>query len=271
MFHRYTQICRFICGFSCGFFCSLLIRQLTLEPLERDGCQLLKPYFRYQNLSKETNAKELVLVAIMTHMGTVRTRAVGIKETWGREIPGKLLFFVGQSTNKTDVDLPLITLLVADDIYPPQRKSMFMLKYVHEHYAEHFRWFIRADDDVYIRGDNLARLLQSVDSSDDVLLGHQGTGTKNEEGKLGLNKNTNFCIGGTGIIMSQSVLKKVYPHLDRCLSETVTDHEDSEVGRCLRRFVGVQCPWGYEVCITPTSVKRFELSPRRCMFDICAA
>ena len=43
------------------------------------------------------------------------------------------------------------------------------------------------------------------------------------------------------------MLQKVYPNLEHCLGETVTAHEDSEVGRCLRKFVGVQCPWGYEV------------------------
>lgn len=242
----YVKIIRFICGFLCSFSFSLLTRQYTMNSVWRNGCQVFQSYHRCRDLREETNAKELVLVAVMTHMGTIATRAVGINRTWGQEIPGKLLFFVGQSENTTEVNLPLIVLPVADDVYPPQRKAMLMLKYVYENYAERFRWFIRADDDVFIRGDNLIRLLRSINSSDDILLGHPGTGKKEEIGKLGLDDKSNFCIGGTGIILSQSVLKKVYPYLDHCSRKTATVHEDSEVGRCLRKFVGVQCPWGYE-------------------------
>lgn len=242
---RFAAIGRFIFGFLCSYKLSLLTRQYIIDTDRYNPCRT-KHSSKYHSLSEEIDAKDLVLVAVMTHMSTVLTRAVGINETWGREIPGKLLFFVGQSENRTKVDLPLITLQVADDIYPPQRKSMLMLKYIYENYAERFRWFIRADDDVYFRGDNLERLLRSMNNNDDILLGHPGTGKEAEKGKLGLDKNTNFCIGGTGIIMSQSVLRKVYSNLEHCISETITLHEDSEIGRCLRKFVGVQCPWGYE-------------------------
>ena len=202
---------------------------------------------RHKYLSGEINVEDLVLVAVMTHFGTISTRAVAIHKTWGRDIPGKVIFFVGNTANKTEVDIPLVVLSVADDVYPPQEKAFLMLKYVYENYGDSFRWFIRADDDVYIDNDNLGALLISLPGSDDVLLGHPGIGTSEEEGKLGLEEQSNFCIGGTGIVMSKSVLRKVYPHLDYCIKNTVTQHEDSEVGRCLRKFVGVQCPWGYEV------------------------
>lgn len=233
-----------VCGFS---FSNFIYKMSELQPKWRNDCRHPSQFVRYQNLSRETNAKRLVLVSVMTHYGTINTRAVAINKTWGRDIPGKVIFFVGNTGNKTEVDLPLVILPVADDVYPPQKKAMLMLEYVYEHYRDSFRWFIRADDDVYINSVNLQALLISISGSNDVLLGHPGIGTTEEKGKLGLEEESNFCIGGTGIVMSSSVLKKIHRHLDYCIKNTATAHEDSEVGRCIKKFVGVQCPWGYEV------------------------
>lgn len=254
-------IVRMFVGFLGSFsLSSLLFKQYTMNSIWRNSCHHPSQFVRYQNLSQETNARGLVLVSVMTHLGTIKTRAVAIRKTWGQDIPGKLIFFVGSSGNKTEVDLPLVVLPVADDVYPPQEKAMLMLKYVYENFGDSFRWFIRADDDVYINFNNLAQLLTSISAgSDDVLLGHPGIGTNQERGKLGLEEQSNFCIGGTGIVMSRSVLQKVYPHLDYCIRNTATAHEDSEVGRCIRKFVGVQCPWGYEVSVLILRIRTGEL------------
>ena len=238
-------ILRCILGFICSFSFSLTVTQLASQSQWLSKCDRPSQLVRYQNLSLETNAKSLVLVSVMTHFGTINTRAVAIYKTWAQDIPGKVIFFLGHTGNKTKVDIPCVVLPV-DDVYPPQEKAMMMLKYVYEHYGDSFRWFIRADDDVYINRDNLVSLLTSIAVNDDVLLGHPGIGTNEEKGKLGLEEESNFCIGGTGIVMSRSVLKKVYPHLDHCIKNTATAHEDSEVGRCIKKFVGLQCPWGYE-------------------------
>ncbi len=39
-----------------------------------------------------------------------------------------------------------------------------MMKYIHDHYLNKFEWFMRVDDDVYIRTENLERLLRSIDN-----------------------------------------------------------------------------------------------------------
>ena len=106
---------------------------------------------------------------------------------------------------------------------------------------------MNADDDVYVRNDRLVRFLISLNSSDDIHLGHAGTGAKEEMGMLSLNPGDNYCIGGPGVILSRSVLKKVAPHLEHCFQTAPTSHEDIEVGRCIQRYAGVPCTWAYEV------------------------
>lgn len=122
-----------------------------------------------------------------------------------------------------------------------------MLKYMHDHYLDKYEWFMRADDDVYIKGDKLESFLRSLNSSEPLFLGQTGLGTTEEMGKLALEPGENFCMGGPGVIMSREVLRRMVPHIGECLREMYTTHEDVEVGRCVRRFAGVQCVWSYEV------------------------
>lgn len=66
-------------------------------------------------------------------------------------------------------------------------------------------------------------------------------------------------MGGPGIVMSRATLKLIYPHIRTCLSNLYTDHEDVEIGRCVKKYAGVSCLWNYEV--SPT---RFSGAPRDC-------
>ena len=54
-------------------------------------------------------------------------------------------------------------------------------------------------------------------------------------------------MGGPGVLMSRSTLRKVAPYLEYCLQNLYTTHEDVEVGRCIKKFVGVSCTWAFEV------------------------
>ena len=74
--------------------------------------------------------------------------------------------------------------------------------------ADKFEWFIRADDDVYIRSDKLEQLLRSVDSKKVHFIGQAGRGNQEEFGLLSLEYDENFCMGGPGIIMSREVLSR---------------------------------------------------------------
>lgn len=67
--------------------------------------------------------------------------------------------------------LPVVALKDVDDRYPPQKKSFRMLYYMYEHYINHFEWFVRADDDVYINTRKLERFLRSIDSTKPQFIG----------------------------------------------------------------------------------------------------
>ncbi|ELK24185.1 Chondroitin sulfate synthase 1 [Myotis davidii] len=182
----------------------------------------------------------------MTAQKYLQTRAVAVYRTWSKTIPGRVEFFSSEGSD-TSIPIPIVPLRGVDDSYPPQKKSFMMLKYMHDHYLDQYEWFMRADDDVYIKGDRLESFLRSLNSSEPLFLGQTGLGTTEEMGKLALEPGENFCMGGPGVIMSREVLRRMVPHIGKCLREMYTTHEDVEVGRCVRRFAGVQCVWSYEM------------------------
>uniref|UniRef100_UPI00398ED598 chondroitin sulfate synthase 1 n=1 Tax=Pristiophorus japonicus TaxID=55135 RepID=UPI00398ED598 len=194
----------------------------------------------------EASGSRFMYVGVMSAKKYLRSRALAAYRTWARHIPGKVEFFSSEGSEQ-GLPLPLVALAGVDDTYPPQKKSFLMLKYMAERHLQHFEWFVRADDDTYIRGERLERFLRGLNSSQPLYLGQTGLGTPEELGKLALEPGENFCMGGPGVILSRELLRRLVPHIGQCLREMYTTHEDVEVGRCVRRFAGVQCAWSYEM------------------------
>ncbi|KAI5724802.1 hypothetical protein M8J77_007339 [Diaphorina citri] len=191
----------------------------------------------------------LLFVGVMTANSYLNTRATSVYDTWARDIPGRVAFFTSESSTLPAArpDLPLVKLRGVDDSYPPQKKSFLMLQYMWERYGDKYEWFMRADDDLYVRGERLARMLRSVDSSKPQFIGQAGRGNQEEFGLLSLEYDENFCMGGPGVIMSRATLALVAPHIKYCLKNLYTTHEDVELGRCVQKFAGIPCTWSYEM------------------------
>ena len=213
--------------------------------LKRNGCYWrVVGSLRPRTIAKELGTRELIIIGVMTADKFLDTRAKAVFETWGKQVPGKLQFF-SSGTSKTK--LPVVRLPGVSDSYPPVKKSFMMMKYLHDNYINQYEWFMRADDDVYVRTDKLANFLHSLNSSDDLHLGHAGIGKVYERQSLNLGVGENYCIGGPGVVLSRSFLKKVVQHVDYCLENILSSHEDFELGRCIQRFTGVSCTWSHEV------------------------
>ncbi|XP_051920213.1 chondroitin sulfate synthase 1 isoform X2 [Hippocampus zosterae] len=231
----------------CGLGVGRAVAGVPRSPRDDDGSPAAEtPAAGVPGAASSAN---FLFVGVMTAQKYLNSRAVAAHRTWARSIPGRVEFFSSEGSDAS-APVPLVALSGVDDSYPPQKKSFMMLKYMHDHYLERYEWFMRADDDVYVKGRRLEEFLRRLNSSAPVFLGQTGMGARDELGKLALEPGQNFCMGGPGVIMSREVLRRVVPHLRQCLRQMYTTHEDVEVGRCVRRFAGVQCVWSYEVMET---------------------
>ncbi|XP_072759652.1 chondroitin sulfate synthase 1 [Anoplolepis gracilipes] len=196
-----------------------------------------------------SSSSSLLFVGVMTAQKYLDSRAKAVYETWGKELPGKIAFFSSESSTVPEncPDLPLVPLPRVDDTYPPQKKSFMMLEYMWSNFGDRFEWFLRADDDVYVRTDRLEKLLRSVDSRRAMYIGQAGRGNSEEFGLLSLEYDENFCMGGPGVVLSRETLGRIVPHIKYCLRHLYTTHEDVELGRCVKKYAGIPCTWSYEM------------------------
>ena len=219
----------------------------TTASLVGPSGRMERPATRPKTLAEELGpaVRQTLLIGVVTSKRTLHTRALAINSTWGSRAP-KLIFFSSEGTFGDK--LPVVSLPGVDDTYPPQRKVYGMLKYMFDHHIDDFNWFLRADDDLYVRVDHLVTFLSSLDPSVDVYMGQPGLGKPKDLERIKLYPDEHYCMGGPGVILSRSLLTKLGPHLEECLANVVVSwNEDLEVGRCIMRRFNVQCTWNYEV------------------------
>lgn len=210
-------------------------------------------------LMGEYLVRRKLLVGVITTEKYLKTRAKAVFETWGQDVT-QVLFFVGSDCNISQPGIkgmPIVKLPgIPDSVYPPQKKVFAMLKYMQDHYINDFKWFMRADDDVYVRGGRLEALLAQMDPNEQVYLGRAGTGRAEDIKRLELRNYERYCMGGPGVILSRASLRALAPHLDYCLNavEQYNRHgshtwfnEDVELGRCVSRTINIQCSTSAEV------------------------
>jgi chondroitin sulfate synthase len=192
-----------------------------------------------------------LFVGVMTAQQFLDTRVKAVYETWGKNVPGKIVFF-SRAGSVSKNPIPLVELDGVDDSYPPLKKFFIMVKYIYDHYLDDYEWFMRADDDVHIKPERLELLLRSLNSSVPYYIGQTGQGSKADLGRLSLDPDENFCLGGSGFIMSKETLRRIGPNLRTCVKNLYSKHDDVEIGRCIRDYANISCTWAFDVSIVFT-------------------
>jgi len=203
---------------------------------------------RYRLLSQELATRKLVLVGVVTAQKYLETRATAVYNTWGKQM-ADIIFFSEQPNSTQHVSFPVVTLQGVDDhTYPPQRKVFKMLQYMYNNYINKFDFFMRVDDDMYVKKQQLYDLLLATNPAQDIYMGSPGFGKPEDRKRLKLEEHEHYCMGGPGVVFSRALLRKLGPQVDDCLKNVVVSYnEDVEVGRCISRKLQVQCTWAYQV------------------------
>lgn len=209
-------------------------------------------YIGYSDTEIGYLGRKTVLLGVVTSERYLMTRAKTIFETWGQKVDN-IVFFVGSGCQIDRPELAkmkFVRLSVPDDEYPPQKKMFAMLRYMATTFVDQYHWFVRADDDVYIRYNRLLELLSKLDPSQQLYVGHPSYDKTSDNDGLNLDPGEVYCMGGPGVLLSRVLLKALEPNLDLC--EEAVDHyhfktstlwysEDMELGRCISRTLNIRC------------------------------
>ena len=163
--------------------------------------------------------RKTVFIGVLSSQMYLATRARAMFETWGRDV-SMVMFFVGEDcVVPPELSyLPIVKLPgVPDAVYPPLKKAFAVVKYMYEHHVDDYDWFVRADDDFYLRGRKLEELLHKLDAGKMISLGRAGEGRTHDMDRLKLLKHEKYCMGGPGMIFSRGMMAALGPYLDLCL------------------------------------------------------
>lgn len=198
------------------------------------------PGIYQESTSSKRTISSSLYIAVVTSGSLINSRGNTINSTWG-QMTSDIEYYVGEG-QENNSKLPAIGLKGTDDGYPPQKKVYAMYQYLYDNYIDKYDWFMRADDDVYVKVPKLKKYLSNLDPSQPLYIGSPGKGRKQDLKRLKLLPTDTYCMGGPGVVLSRALLQKLGPHLKECLDNVVVSYnEDVEVGRCIIRRLDIQC------------------------------
>lgn len=187
-----------------------------------------------------------IVIGVLTDPDSLRTVGMAVYTTWAREAESfaKVLFFIGSCSSEVEGFPGKLVCLDTPDIYPPQRKVFLMWKYYHDNLLANHKLFMKVDHDSYVNAPmllNLARILLADPkfAKGETYVGLPATGRVEERKALGLDGKS-YC-SGLGYILNRESVSKIGPHLMTCLAGAVSNHSDTEMGRCIFSHTKTQC------------------------------
>ena len=106
-------------------------------------------------------------------------------------------------------------------------------------------WYFLTQDNTVIIKDNLLQLVRTLNSSKDIFTGKCALFNDRKLGTIP------FAVGGSGILMSHTLLRKMAPNVAHCRSKYAQVHyRDAQVGACVN--YSLDRPWhGRDSCLPP--------------------
>lgn len=232
---RYVDMCKFskrtflflVLGFLTGLiFGSLLymnksiihnVKKCHIGPFMRKA-----ETGRPQNIIQELGETWLVFIGVLTDAETIENPARKLLyKDWISSLPGKIVFFITKTRNSSTLNNAYISVvyLQGSNLTEPPMKYLIMLRYISKYYLTWFKWFMLAEDDLFINTDKLYFLRRLNYLEDYVLTPESG-------------KHETY-LSTSGTIISRSFLRKISRNIMHCpqnLSEIV---QEDDINNCL--------------------------------------
>ncbi|KAJ9598451.1 hypothetical protein L9F63_010847, partial [Diploptera punctata] len=178
--------------------------------------------------STELGIREKLFISILSSQHDVSIRGVALNKTIAHLVDKVMFFIDAPGTRKLNISMPggIVGFTDTRQILKP----FHMLKYITDNYLDEFDFFFLIKDTTYIKAHRLYEVVQGISVSEDV---HAGNGKKDE--------HTSYCSLDAGLLLSNSVMRKVMPSLDWCVKNAFSDSDDDNLGRCILHATSIPC------------------------------
>ena len=228
----------------------------------RDGAVRMPPAVHVQEDEEgfrrqdQLQPRKLASYNVISSREALKTRGVAIYRTWGESLKSELDMYLFPPAMEEEINyalkrrMPIISLGSKKTLEPAKGRDtqgvFRTLTDICNKKAGSYQWFVKLQDDVYLRTKKLETLLSSLNSSEPLFIGHSVTPMGRERDELGFKEGENYCLEA-GYVLSWRALILLCPMLPICQENAKSVNQDVEVARCIRNYVGANCTTSNEV------------------------
>lgn len=206
--------------------------------------------------------KDTVSYNVLSSKEYLQSRVLSIHRTWGSntDVIGDIEYYLYPPGGDVEINftvkrrLPVVSLGAKStyEIHSNNRidyQGVFRIWMdICERKLDQYKWFVKLQDNVYIKTKEFEKLLSSLNSSEPLLIGQSVFPTGDDRDHLGLKEGENYCLE-SGYAASWGAMEQVCPMLGSCQENAKSENEDVEVARCIRTYANVNCTAATEVSV----------------------
>lgn len=205
---------------------------------------------RPRYFSTELGIREKLFIGVFTNQHNIESLATAFNKTVAHLI-NRIKFFISAKDN-VKTSLKLRNLVAFTD----SRQNYFpfhVLKYIADNYIEEYDFFYLIDDTAYLNAKKLKETLDHISISFDIYMGSK------------TNSDDKHCELSGGIILSNSVIKKIKSKLDACVKNSHDNRMSENIFNCIKLTTEIEeCQSSWQ----GVSVNTFKLNSYKVYRDL---
>ncbi|WAQ93498.1 CHSS2-like protein [Mya arenaria] len=172
---------------------------------------------RPRYISTELGIRDKLFVAVLSNANSIDKLGVAVDKTVTSHVT-KTIFFTSEKPKLIPNGMPM----VAFDDRQAEMLPVNVLRYIKQHYAESYDFYLFMTDRTYLRAEKFMKLVEHVSVKEDVYMGVPGM-------------DRTICPLEGGVLISQSVMSAVLGQLDWCTTHIHPDNPSVTLGRCIHQ------------------------------------
>ncbi|XP_063707843.1 chondroitin sulfate glucuronyltransferase [Culicoides brevitarsis] len=203
--------------------------QVNLAGKPMQAKKTAKNIVRPRYYSSELGIREKVFVAVLTKVDTINTVSPAFNKTTAHLV-NRIKFFI--NADSVNVNIKMKNIVGFTDTRDNLR-TYHVLKYIADNYITDYDYFFLVPDTSYVNARSLVEKLEKISVSSDIYMGTvESPGSSSYEDGA---EASRYCDINAGIVLSNSVVKKIRANLDWCVRNAAQSNRHSvNLGKCIK-------------------------------------